>query len=268
MRRTSLVGLLVAAALLLAACGSSGPDDTTTTAATGSSTEAPLTGTATVAAAASLTEAFEDIGAAFQDEHPGTKLAFTFDSSTTLADQILQGAPVDAFASADEANMERLTLEDLTKGDPVPFARNQLVIVTKPGNPAGITGLADLADAGVVALCGTEVPCGKAATKALEQAGVTIPETSVTRGQNVKATLAAVAEGDAVAGIVYVSDGKAAADSVDTVAIPDADNATVSYPIASLRTASNAALTQAFVDFVLSDAGQAILEDHGFLPPS
>jgi len=272
--RRSLLALFAGIALLLAACGSSGgseASDTTKAPSSGggaTTTEAPLEGEITVSAAASLTESFTDIGAAFEEEHPGTKVTFTFDSSGTLSQQILDGAPVDVFASADEKNMEKLTDAGLVKGEPAVFAQNQLVIVTKPGNPEGIESLADLADAGVISLCGEDVPCGKFAGEALENAGVTIPEGSVTRGQNVKATLAAVTEGDAVAGIVYVTDAIAAGDAVDTVAIPADENVIATYPVAVLTDTQDAALASAFVDYVSSEEGQAVLEERGFLPPA
>lgn len=270
--RRSLLALVAAAALMLAACGSSGGSegtDTTRASSSGASTpEAALEGEITVSAAASLTESFTDLGAAFEEAHPGTKVTFTFDSSGTLSQQILDGAPVDVFASADEKNMEKLTDADLVKGEPTVFAKNQLIIVTKPGNPGGITSLADLADAGVISLCGEDVPCGAFAGEALENAGVTIPESSVTRGQNAKATLAAVTEGDAVAGIVYVTDAEAAGDSVDTVDIPEDQNVIATYPVAVLTDAHDASLASAFVDYVVSDDGQAILEERGFLPPA
>ena len=219
-----LLAVMIVAALALAACGSSSSDGTSTTAkpanSSSSTTQPALTGDITVAAAASLTEAFTQIGKDFEAAHPGTKVTFTFDSSGTLSQQIVDGAPVDVFASADEKNEQKVADAGLVKGDPTVFARNRLIIVTKPGNPTGIKTLADLADAGVISLCGTDVPCGKFAATALENAGVTIPESSVTRGQNAKATLTAVSEGDAVAGIVYVTDAQAAGDAVGSVEIP------------------------------------------------
>ncbi|HWJ98384.1 MAG TPA: molybdate ABC transporter substrate-binding protein, partial [Acidimicrobiales bacterium] len=240
--RRSLLALVAGTALLLAACGSSGGSESSDTTKAPSSSDATTTtagepaleGEITVSAAASLTEPFTDMGKAFEDANPGTKITFTFDSSGTLSQQILDGAPVDVFASADEKNMEKLTDADLVKGEPTVFARNQLIIVTKPGNPEGIESLADLADAGIISLCGEDVPCGKFAGEALENAGVTIPEGSVTRGQNVKATLAAVTEGDAVAGIVYVTDALTAGDAVDAVDIPEDQNVIATYPVAVL----------------------------------
>ena len=267
-----LATLIAVAALALAACGSSASDGspaTTKPATSGSPTTArPLEGDLTVAAAASLTEAFTQIGKDFEAAHPGTKVTFTFDSSGTLSQQIIDGAPVDVFASADEKNEQKVADAGLVKGDPTVFARNRLIIVTKPGNPTGIKTLADLADAGVISLCGTDVPCGTFAATALSTAGVTIPESSVTRGQNAKATLTAVSEGDAVAGIVYVTDAQAAGSSVASVEIPADQNVVATYPIAVLTGTKDDALATAFADYVASDAGQSVLADAGFLPPS
>lgn len=214
-----------------------------------------------------MTDAYTRIGEDFEAANPDTTVTFTFDSSGTLSEQILSGAPVDVFASADEANMAKLTDEGLVVGEPRVFARNELVIVTKPGNPEGIQSLADLADVGVVALCSEEAPCGRFSGEALGRAGVDIPEDSVTRGQNVKATLTAVTEGDALAGIVYVTDAEAAGDGADTVEIPAEENAGAAYPVAVLKAADDAEVAQAFVDYVTSEDGQLVLKEFGFLAP-
>jgi molybdate transport system substrate-binding protein len=249
---------LAVVALLAVACGDDGSRSTTTVG---------LDGTVTVSAASSLTDAFGRIGDDFETANPGVDVVFDFDSSSTLSQQILDGAPADVFASADEANMTKLTDANEIAGEPEVLARNELVIITKPGNPTGITGLADLASAGVVALCGAEVPCGRFATQSLEKAGVTIPESSVTRGQNVRATLTAVSEGDAVAGIVYVTDAAAAGDTVSTVTIPADVNAVATYPIGVVVDSSDAELAEAFVAHVLGADGQAVMKEFGFLPP-
>ena len=231
--------------------------------------EPAVEGDITVAAAASLTEPFTELGAAFEAAHPGTHVTFTFDSSSTLAGQVLEGAPVDVFASADEASTTKLVDAGRVEGAPAVFARNRLTIVTKPGNPSAIAELADLAAGdGVVSLCGTDVPCGRFAAQVLERAGVALPEGRVTRGQNAKATLAAVAEGDAVAGIVYVTDARAAGGAVDAVAIPDAANAVAAYPISVLTESDAADVAEAFVAFVRSAEGRRVLTDAGFLPPA
>jgi molybdate transport system substrate-binding protein len=155
---------------------------------------------------------------------------------------------------------------NLVDGTPVAFAENKLVIVTKPGNPENVKTLADLPNLGVVSLCGETVPCGKYAAQILQTAGVTIPETEVTRGQDVKATLAAVTTGDADAAIVYVTDAKSAGSAVATVTIPDTQNAIATYPITTLKASGNQATSQDFVDYVMSSKGQATLRSFGFLP--
>lgn len=245
---------LLIAAVLATGC-SGGNLDTTTT-------------TITVAGAASLRDAFTELGEDFTDANPDAEVTFSFDSSSTLATQIIERAPVDVFASADQANMTKLTDPGLVAGRPQVFARNELVIVTKPGNPTGITGLADLAKAGTISLCGADVPCGTYAAEALGKANVTIPESAVTRGQNVTATLTAVTEGDAVAGIVYATDAASAGDAVTIVAIADELNVIATYPIAVIAASEDGEVAEAFMAFVLSPDGQAVLEAHGFLPPA
>jgi molybdate transport system substrate-binding protein len=255
--------VLVVGALVLAACG----DDREPSSA--GTTGPVLEGEITVAAAASLTEPFTALGTAFEAEHPGVRVTFTFDSSSTLARQVLDGAPVDVFASADQASTATLVDAELVEGEPTVFARNRLTIVTKPGNPTGITGLADLAGGdGVISLCGADVPCGRFAAQVLERAGIVLPEDRVTRGQNARATLAAVAEGDAVAGIVYVTDARSAGDAVDAVAIPAGANAVAVYPICVLEGRGSVDVAEAFVAFVRSTEGRRVLAAAGFLPPN
>ena len=263
--------ILLLVVLAFAAGCSSSSDPTTdgtgggaTSAATGSSAS-DVRGAITVSAAASLTAPFTTIGEDFMAANPDTEVTFNFDSSGSLSKQILEGAPADLFASADQANMTKLTDADLVAGTPEVFARNQLAIVVKKGNPKNIKTLADLATAGTISLCGSEVPCGTYADEVLVEAGVTIPADVITRGQNVKATLAAVAEGDADAGIVYVTD--ITSDTVEAVVIPSAENAIATYPIGVLAASTNQATAQAFLAYVLSDEGQAVLEAAGFLPP-
>lgn len=270
--RTISTALAAASALLLAACvsddgGASGP--TTTNAAGSSSLEVfscRADGEITVAAAASLTEALTEIGAAVEEACEGSEITFTFDSSGKLSEQIRSGAPVDVFASADEADVEEVA--DLHAGEPEAFARNQLVIVTKPGNPEGIEALADLADAGVIALCAVGAPCGGFAAQALEAAEVTLDESRVTRGENARGTLTAVSEGDAVAGIVYVTDARAAGDALEAVAIPDDQNVLATYPVVAIDGPGDDELAAAFATYLQSDAAQQVLAAAGFLPPS
>jgi molybdate transport system substrate-binding protein len=225
------------------------------------------TGAITVSAGSSLTEAFTQIGTQFEKKYKAADVTFNFDASSALVLQIQSGAPVDVFASADEANLDKLVTGGQVTAKPVVFAKNKLEIATKPGNPGKIEGLADLATAGVVALCAPEVPCGKYADAALAEAGVTTPPDQITRGQNAKATLTAVSAGDADAAIVYVTDVKAAGSSVKGVKIPNAQNQIAIYPIAPLAESQNAATAKAFAKYVASPAGQKVLKRYGFLAP-
>jgi molybdate transport system substrate-binding protein len=163
--------------------------------------------------------------------------------------------------------MDKLVDDGHVTAKPVVFAHNELMIATKPGNPEKIRTLADLADAGTIALCAATVPCGKYADAVLDAAGVSMPLEQITRGLNAKATLTAVSEGDADAAIVYVTDVKAAGQSVKGVAIPDAENRIATYPIAPVAETSNAKTARAFVEYVSSRAGQRLLRREGFLAP-
>lgn len=227
----------------------------------------PLSGQITVSAAASLTGAFTSIGRDFGTKHRGTTVTFNFGSSTTLARQIRDGAPVDLFASADGASMRGLVTAGQVMGVPVEFAANRLTMVVKPGNPKGVSSLADLAEVGIVALCAPTVPCGTYAARTLRRAGVTIPVGRVTLGPDVKATLTAVSNGDADAGIVYLTDALGAGREVQQVRIPRSLNVLAIYPIAVIETSPNPRLATAFVRYVTSDAGRRTLRRHGFLPP-
>jgi molybdate transport system substrate-binding protein len=230
-------------------------------------TAANPTGGITVSAAASLTGAFTQIGTQFEKKYKGTDLTFNFDASSALVLQVQSGAPVDVFASADEANMTKLVDGGQVTAKPVDFARNKLAIATKPGNPTKIKSLADLATQGVVALCAAEAPCGKYADAALAAAGVTIPADHITRATNAKATLTAVSTGDADAAVVYVTDVKSAGSTVARVKIPDSQNQIAIYPIAPLADATNPTTAKAFAKYVASPAGQKVLEKYGFLAP-
>jgi molybdate transport system substrate-binding protein len=267
----ALVPLLTAVAVV--SCGDGGGEDppggpgSRTGEATAGTTGAALEGEILVAAAASLTDAFEEVGDAFEAENPAVTVTFTFGPSSGLATQIVEGAPVDVAAFASESTMATVEEADAVSGQPQVFATNDLVVVTRPGNPEGITGVEDLPGAGIVALCGEDVPCGALAQEVLDAAGVEIPETGVTRGEDVRATLAAVARGDAVAGIVYGTDAAAAGDAVTPVPIPPDVNAVAGYPVAALAESRNPDAAAAFVDFVLSPPGQGVLAEHGFGPP-
>ncbi|HVM95949.1 MAG TPA: molybdate ABC transporter substrate-binding protein [Candidatus Acidoferrales bacterium] len=221
--------------------------------------------TVTVFAAASLTAAFQAMGTAFESDHAGTKVQFNFGGSSTLVQQIQQGAPVDVFASADEANMQKLVDSAALAGTAQPFARNLLQIAVASGNPKHIAGLADLTKPGpTIALCGPTVPCGRYAAEAFRKAGLTPPAAS--QELDVKAVLSKVALGEADAGIVYVTDVRAAAGKVDGIDIPESSNVVARYPIAIVKGSQNQEAAAAFVEFVLSPRGQQLLAGFGFLP--
>lgn len=262
--KPSLLGLVIVG-LVAAGCGNDEAKSSSTTTIAGSQ----VTGSIKVSDAASLTETFERIGKDFTTANPEATVTFNPGPSSTLATQIQQtnGAGIDMFASADETNMDKLVAADLIDGTRVAFAKNRLVIVTKPGNPKQVKTLADLANLNVVSLCGEAVPCGKYAAQILTAADVTIPETKVTRGIDVKGTLAAVTTGDADAAIVYVTDAKTAGQDVTSVTIPEDQNAVAIYPIATLTSSAHQATSQAFIDYVMSPKGQATLKSFGFLPP-
>jgi molybdate transport system substrate-binding protein len=259
--RGVLVALVAASIGLVGAAGSAQAKRAPTT------TAGRPTGSITVSAAASLTEAFTKMGSDFQKANPGTTVTFNFGSSGTLAQQIQGGASADVFASADGANMQKLVTGGQVTAEPTVFASNLLTIVVKPGNPQRVKSLADLAKLDVVSLCGATVPCGKYADQVLTGAGVTIDPGKVTRGADVKATLAAVTSGDADAAIVYVTDAKSAGASVDTVSVPTWQNAYAIYPIAPVAASSNQGLADAWIRYTTSPAGQKTLRSYGFLPP-
>jgi molybdate transport system substrate-binding protein len=247
---TALVASLGICVAVASACGDDSDGDTTLT----------------VYAAASLTKTFEQIGAEFEEQHDGVTVEFSFGGSSDLVSQLQEGAPADVFASADEANMEKLTGEDLQAGDPRDFASNTLEIVTPPDNPAGITSFADLADDGVnVVVCAPEVPCGAATLRAEEVAGVAL--SPVSEEQSVTDVLAKVTSGEADAGLVYRTDVDAAGDAVRGVPFPEADGIVNTYPIVALEDSDHADLAEEYVGLVLSDTGQAILEEAGFGAP-
>jgi molybdate transport system substrate-binding protein len=227
-----------------------------------------LSGSITVAEAASLTDAFAEIAAKFQKQNKGTRIILNPASSAALVAQIQGGAPADVFASADLTNMDELVTQGFVRASPQTFARNQMAIVVKPGNPENVETVRDLANVGVIALCAAQVPCGVYAANILQRAGVSVPESSITRGADVKTTLAAVAQGDADAGMVYVTDAQAAGRTVTGVEIPEAQNTIAVYPIAPIAGTRNAKLANAFIAYVLSPAGQRILAEYGFLPPN
>jgi molybdate transport system substrate-binding protein len=257
-----LLATVAALALFTAACG----DDDTSSPGTAPGAGGDVAGEVTVFAAASLTDAFTEIGDAFTAANPDVEVAFNFAGSSALAAQILEGAPADVFASADLANMATLTDADATRTAPVVFTTNLAQIIVEAGNPQGITGVADLADPELLVIsCAPEVPCGRYAQQILDNAGVTVEFRSFE--ENVRAVVSKVTLGEADAGIVYVTDVINAGDAAEGVEVPAEVNVVAEYPAAVTAEAPNPAAAQAFVDFLLSDEGRSILESYGFVSP-
>lgn len=221
-----------------------------------------VSGSIQVLAAASLTGAFTDLAAAFEKTEPAAKVATSFGASSALVARIHEGAPADVLATADTETMGR-AVDDHDVGEPVDFTCNTMAILTAPGNPLHIENLADLGRSGVrFTLCAEPVPCGHLARKVLADAGVDAEP--VGSEANVKAVVAKVTSGEVDAGIVYVTDARAAADAASSVTIPASVNVTTAYPIAVTSDADRPATARAFIDFVRSPAGQKILDGHGF----
>lgn len=252
-RWRTLAGVLVAT-LAAGACGSSqGPAGQGT-----ADTEVR------VFAAASLADAFADIGDAFSARRPETAVVVTAAGSQTLARQIADGAPADVFAAADVASME--AVEEHLAGTPEVFATNRLSIAVERGNPRGVRRLADLADPDlVVVLAAEQVPAGAYTRTVLDAAGVTVHPASLE--DSVRGALGRVALGEADAAVVYATDVVSAADRVDALDVPAGDDVRVVYPIAVLKGARDADAARALVDFVRSEQGQSILAAHEFSAP-
>lgn len=279
-RITALASVATAATVatvgMIAACGSSATGPSAASSSTASSaapsSAAPssagpsgVSGTITVLAAASLTEAFKTLGQQFEFRYPAAKVTFSFAASSALALQINGGAKADVFASASPKNMKQV----ITAGGAAAstnFVKNVMEIAVPPGNPAKITSLADLTKQGVkLALCQPQVPCG--ATAALVFKNAKLTARPVTAEADVKSTLTKVESGEVDAGVVYVTDVRAAGSKVKGVSIPAGVNASTQYPIAALSKAPNAPGAKAFVDYVLSPAGQQTLAADGFEKP-
>ena len=259
--RARRAALSLLALLGTAACG--GAPSSSGSAASAPASGGGLTGTLTVFAAASLTDVFTGLGEALEDQQPDLDVQFNFAGSSALATQIVQGAPADVFASANQTQMTVVTDEDLQAGEPEVFTENVLQIAVPAGNPAGVTGLADFTrEELTLAVCAPEVPCGAAAEDVFEIAGVAaVPDTLE---EDVRAALTKVELGEVDAALVYASDIASAGDAVEGIEFPEAEEAVNEYPICALAAAPNPHAAQAFVDLVLSDEGQAALEAAGF----
>lgn len=222
-------------------------------------------GTLVVFAAASLTESFTELAKIYEQQHPGTDVTMNFAGSSSLAQQITRGAPADVFASANPRQMGVTVRAGETAGSPRTFVRNELRIAVPPGNPAGVSGLAAFGRESLkIAVCAEQVPCGAAARKALDVAGVRLK--ADTLAQDVKAVLTKVRLGEVDAGLVYRTDVISAGDAVGDIGFPVADKAVNDYRITTLQDAPNAAGASEFVRFVLSGRAQQILAGYGFEP--
>ncbi|MFI5893519.1 molybdate ABC transporter substrate-binding protein [Actinoplanes sp. NPDC051513] len=248
---------------MLAACGGNAADSP---AGSASSAASGVTGNLTVLAAASLTESFDQIGKDFEAANPGVKVTFSYGGSSGLAQQVTSGAPADVFAAASPVTMKTVTGAGDATGEPVVFVKNQLVIAVPKGNPKGVKGLSDLANPDLkVALCAEQAPCGAAAHKALDAAGVKV--TPVTEEQDVKAALSKVKLGEVDAALVYRTDGKAASADVDGIEFPESSEAINDYPIVALKAAPNPSAATAFVAYVQTGPALKVLTDAGFQKP-
>ena len=258
LRHVPLVVVATATALALAGCAAPAATPTPT------KSVSTLSGSIVVDAASSLTGTFDTVAAAFEKANPGTTVTFNYGGSGALAAAITAGAPVDVFAAASPATMMTVSSANLTVGTPATFVKNELEIVTPAGDPAGIKGLADFADASKkIALCETTQPCGAAAAAVFAAAKITpAPDTLE---PDVKSVLTAAELNQVDAGMVYKTDVLSAGTKVTGVTFPSASQFIVGYPIAPLNTSKHPKVAAAFVAYVLSPAGQAILKHAGFI---
>jgi molybdate transport system substrate-binding protein len=251
--------MVLVALTLLAGLVACGDDD-------GGGADGEIGGTVLIFAAASLTDAFAEVEAAFEAENPGVDVQLNLAGSSSLREQILEGAPADVFASANQSNMDQVIEAGEVDGDAPVFVANLLQIAVPAGNPAGVAGLEDFArEELLIGLCAEGVPCGDFGREALTNAGV---EASIdTNEPDVRALLTKIGADELDAGIVYVTDVLAAGDLIEGIDIADDQNVVASYPIAPLAEAPNPEAAAAFVEFVLSEEGQSILVSYGFAAP-
>ena len=259
--------VLLVGAMALASVGCGGDEEgSASTGTTAQAADDTVDGPVLVFAAASLTDAFGEMKTSFEADNPGAEVQLNFAGSSALREQILEGAPADVFASANGSNMDAVVEADQVSGKPDAFVTNSLQIAVPPKNPGKVKGLADFANEELlIGLCADAVPCGDFGREALANADV---KASVdTNEPDVRALLTKVGADELDAGIVYVTDVKAAGDDVLGIDIPKADNVVATYPIAALAEAPNPEGAAAFTKFVLSEQGQAILADFGFGAP-
>ncbi len=290
--RATLVVFLMIFVLVLAACDGASTATTEQNERTASSPASPaastspaaaapkIDGTVTVFAAASLTDAFNEMGKALETANPGVKVAFNFAGSQKLRTQLQQGARADVFVSANEKQMQSAQEDGTIASDPKIFVHNKLVVIVPVQNEAGINELKDLAKPGIkLVFAQKDVPVGGYSREILDKMSqdpaygsdfaTKVLANLVSDETDVKAVVSKVQLGEADAGIVYSSDvTPAVRDAVKVIDIPDQFNVIANYPIATAKDGENATGGQAFIDYVLSAAGQETLKKHGFIPVS
>lgn len=258
--------LAAAVCLALGGCAAAGrPTGTTSPDQSASGGAGEPAGELRIFAAASLAAAFDELALRFEQRHPSVDvLPIAYDGSATLATQLIEGAPADVFAAADERSMQQV-VDAGVASQPVLFAGNTLVIAVPKDNPGGVKTIEDLGwPETTVVLCAPQVPCGAAAQRLLADNGVSVTPASLE--QNVTAVLTKVATGEADAGLVYATDARAS-DDVRAVAAAGAERVVNRYPIAPMREAANTAAAEAFVAYAQSDEAQAVLASLGFASP-
>jgi molybdate transport system substrate-binding protein len=299
MNRIVGLSLILVLAVTLVACGSGSSAASTTgatTAATGTTAAAAspattavaasqtaaaidpiISGDLTIFAASSLTEAFNQMKTEIEAANPGTKITLNFAGSSALRTQITQGAQTDIFASADKTNMDPVVQAGDIVGRTSIFAQNRLVLVIPKGNPGKINTLQDLANVGVkLVLAQEQVPVGNYSRQSLDKMTADpafgadfktkVLANVVSNELNVKDVIAKVQLGEADAGIVYKTDANSADPSkVTMIDIPDQYNIVAQYPIGVVKGGANAAGAQAFISYLLSPAGQAVMAKYGFI---
>ena len=273
-----LVGIFAPGSLVLGACGGGSSEDAgaTPTSSAVAPTVDPLSGTVTVFAAASLTDAFNEIAAEFKKSNPSVEMKFNFAGSSALRTQLEQGARADIFASADTVQMNAARQSGVVTGGDKIFVRNSLTIITPANNPGAVHAVADLKKPGLkLVLAAPEVPVGNYTRQMLTRAsadpayGATFSDdvlkNLVSNEANVKQVVTKVELGEADVGIVYGSDvTPSVAPKLKVTAVPATINVIAEYPIVLTKDASNPKAAQAFIDFVSSSAGQNILKKWGF----
>ena len=269
MKRFSGIAVVAAFSLITLSSCSGGSESVSSSSSTASSAAATASATPVelnVFAAASLNKAFPEIAdTVLKESDPNIKVTFNFQGSSTLVDQMKEGAPADVFASADQKNMTKASDAKLVD-TPKPFASNVLTLIVPKGNPARITGLDSSLDGKKLVVCAQGVPCGNATKQLAEKLGVTL--NPVSEEQKVTDVRAKVESGEADAGLVYATDAKAAGDKVETIEVARANEVVNSYPIALTVSTKNKEAAQKFIDAVLSDKGQAVLKKYGFSAPT